>query len=478
MSSDQPPTPLQRFGLNTAAIAERWIPDPFVFALGATYCVFVAGLAIEGHTAVEMLQFWFDGFWSLLAFGMQVVITLATGYVLAYHPRIRHVLARIAAVATNGRHLLLVTAIISMAAAWIHWGLGLIIGGVAARELGRQAHHQDIPVHYPLLCVAGYIGLGLTWHWGLSGSAPLLMNTPHNIFVGLGAVGGLIPLRATIFHPYTLTLTLISSTAVLLILTRLSPPTPDVKPITEYLPESKLAETVPESGSGHIGPDEESRALRSDGSGPVVPAERLNQNRVVGALIALGGIGMTGSVIMSRGFGALTLNVLNFAFLFVGLALFTRPVAYQSEFYDAVSSGAGIVLQYPFYAGIIGMMNYSGLTESLTTTVLSFASSSSFPVVTWLLAVLVNLFVPSGGAEWTAIGPFVLEQAQALGVPPGQAVVAFSTGDAHGNLIQPFWVIPILGITGLRAREFFGYAITLFLLLVPVLAVVLFFLPY
>lgn len=459
---------LQNVGSGVSRVIERWMPNPFLFALILTYVVFLGGLGFQGRSAVEMLQFWYGGFWSLLRFGMQAVLILATGAVLAYHPSVQRGIGWLAHKPRTGRQAVVLVGLISMLVAWIHWGLGLIVGAVFAREMGRMAHKRELDVHYPLLCVAGYLGLGLTWHLGLSGSAQLIMNTPHNIFIGLGVVQGVVSPTQTIFHPYTLLLAIVSIGYSLLILFQLSPPATESKGISEFVPKQELVMNTVESDGG----------LSPERTSSRIPAERINQNQVLGGLIALGGLIMAGYTFATNGLSALTFNVINFGLLFLGLGLFTSPKAYQEEFYESVTSTAGIILQFPFYAGIMGMMNQSGLSTRLAELILSSSTETTFPVFVWITSTVVNLFVPSGGAEWTFIGAPILEQAQNLGVPPGKAITAFGVGDAYGNLFHPFWAIPLIGITGLRAREFFGYSIVVMIMLIPLLVMLLIFLPY
>lgn len=451
------------------SISERVVPRPFLVALVLTYLVFVGGMVVQGASPLAMLGYWHDGFWGLLRFGMQMVLIIATGFVLVYHPRIQRAIQRLSEIPSDGRQAVVLVGLVSMVSAWFHWGFGLIVGAVLAREMGKYAEQHGLDVHYPLLGFAGFMGLGLTWHLGLSGSAPLIMNTQKNIFVGLGLVDGVVPPSETIFHPYAIILLLGSMGAGLLVLYLVSPRGEAVRGIGEYLSENELSRSVHVADGGHPGGDSAQSGILAD---------RLDESRVIGGLIALGGVVLTVYIFATRGLGALTFNVINFGLLFVGLALYLEPRAYQEEFYESMTATAGIVLQFPFYAGIIGMMNQSGLTSTIASVFLSQSTATTFPLVAWLTAAFVNLFVPSGGAEWNVIGQAILSNANALGVPPGQAVIAYSLGDAFGNLVQPFWMIPLLGITGLKAREIFGYALTVLVLLAPILAGLLLLIPY
>ncbi|WP_101297348.1 short-chain fatty acid transporter [Halegenticoccus soli] len=481
MATDSSGTIIQRFGRRVSGVVEEVMPSPFLFAILLTYVVFVAGVAVEGTGPGAMVGYWADGFWALLEFAMQMVLILVTGYALAYHPWVRRAIARLTAAPRNGAQAVVLVGVIAMVVSWIQWGLGLIVGAVLAREMGRQAHERGMAVHYPLLCVAGYMGLGLTWHWGLAGSAPLLMNTPNNVFIEQGVVDGLISTSRTIFSTYSLALTALGIAYSAVALYLLSPPAEHSEGIEEFVPASQL-------GGAGDGGTSANGGTRADGGVETTSVgdsrdfdtfgERIDNSRLVGFVIAATGVGIALYAFAEQGLGALNLDSVNFLFLFLGLLLFLRPTAYREQFYDAVSSTGGIILQFPFYAGIMGMMNSSGLSQTLAETIVSVSTPQTFPAVAWITAGIVNFFVPSGGGEWTVIGGTILSAAADLGVPPGKAVVAYAVGDAHTNLFQPFWALPLLGITGVRARDMFGYAATMLLLLIPFLALALTFIPY
>ncbi|RJT04401.1 short-chain fatty acid transporter [Halococcus sp. IIIV-5B] len=478
MATRERGTVVQRLGSAIADVVERWMPSPFLFAILLSYVVFVAGILVEGAGPAAMVGYWYDGFWTLLTFGMQMVLILATGYVVAYHPLVRRGIERLTRIPNDGRQAVVLVGVIAMVVAWVQWGLGLIVGAVLAREMGRQAHERGLSVHYPLLCVAGYMGMGLTWHWGLAGSAPLLMNTPGNVFVEQGIVDGLISTSQTVFSGYSLALTVLGIVYAALALYLLAPTRENSTGITEYVPLSQLRGTESADVDTTAADGGTTTSAAGDGSAEPTPSDRINNSQVVGGVIALTGVGVAVWTFATEGLAALNLNVMNFMFLFIGLALFTSPEAYENEFGEAVLATSGIILQFPFYAGIIGMMNSSGLSTTLAETLVSVSTPATFPAVAWITAGIINFFVPSGGGEWTVIGETILQAADQLGVPPGQAVVAYAVGDAHTNLFQPFWALPLLGITGMRARDVFGYAATVMLLLIPFLAAALILIPY
>ncbi len=449
------------------------MPSPFLFAIILTYIVYVAAVLGTETGAFEAVEFWYDGFWGFLTFAMQMVLILMTGFVVAYHPRINAGLRWLTTFPSTGKQAVVLVAVVAMALAWVHWGLGLIIGAIFAREMGKTAHQNGIDVHYPLLCVGGYMGLGLTWHWGLSGSAPLMLATEGNEFIEAGVVDAVVPTSETIFHPYALTLTVLSIGFAAAMLYLLSPSPERSRGITEYIPEDELFDAAADGGEV-----EETAPETVERRDETVPAEKINNSRIMGGLIALGGLVMVGYTFWTLGLDALDLNVVNFGFLMAGLAIYTRPQVYRERFGDASKAAAGIILLFPFFAGIQGIMASSGLAEMLADGLLAVSSPETFPIFAWLAAAVVNLFVPSGGGEWIVLGPSVIEAAEAHGIPIGHATMAYAVGDAHTNLLNPFWAIPLLAITRIKAREMFGYAIAMLLLLIPFLAIVLYVVPY
>lgn len=470
-------TPVQRFGEAIADRVERWMPSPFLFAIILTYVAAAAAFVTEGSTPVEIALAWYDGFWNLLQFAMQMVIILVTGFVVAYHPRVRAGILRLVRIPRDGRQAVVLVGVGSMLVGWISWGLGLIFGAILAREMGRMAREEGMAVHYPLLAVAGYLGMSLTWGWGLSSSAGLLQATDGNVFMEAGIVDRVIPATEWVFHAYPLTLTLLAIAYGSLMLYLLAPPDENCRGIERYVadpgpgPADATPEEAPPVASGGGAAAAESPSLRT-------PADRIDNSRLLGGLLAVTGIVLFVRAFGTQGLGALNLNVFNFGFLMIGMALYASPARYQQEFNDAVRGSAGVILQFPFYAGIIGIMVGTGLVDTMTEALLSVATRETFAVTAWMTGGVLNVFVPSAGGEWAIVGgPMMLAGAE-LGIPHGQTIAAYAVGDAHTNLFNPFWAIPLLAITGLRARDMFGYGITMMILLTPFIAIALYLLPY
>ncbi len=454
---------MQKFGEVVADFVERWMPNPFMFAIILTYVAAAAAYLSEGSSPVDIAVSWYDGFWELLTFAMQMVVILVTGFVVAYHPWVRRAILRLVRIPRNGRQTVVLVGLGSMLAGWISWGLGLVFGAILAREAGKAAHRRGMAVHYPLLAVAGYMGMSLTWGWGMSSSAGLLQATDGNVFMQMGVVDRVIPASEWVFHPYPLLLTALALAYGSLMLYLLAPPDRNCRGIASYLPDEADAEDVRTPAPAAVGSS---------------PADRINHSRVLGGIIALTGVAMLGREFATDPMGALDLNVFNFGFLTVGMLLYASPSRYQDEFTDAVRGSAGVILQFPFYAGIVGIMTGTGLVDTMADSLIELSTPDNFPVVTWITGGILNVFVPSAGSEWAIVGAPMMSAGAELGVPHGQTIAAYAVGDAHTNLFNPFWAIPLLAITGLRARDMFGYGITMMILLVPFIAAALFFLPY
>ena len=303
-------TPVQRFGEAIADRVERWMPSPFLFAILLTYVAAIAAFISEGVSVPEITRSWYGGFWSLLQFAMQMVIILVTGCVVAYHPRVRAGILRLVRLPKNGRQAVVLVGLGSMLTGWVSWGLGLIFGAILAREMGKLAAKNGMAVHYPLLAVAGYMGMSLTWGWGLSSSAGLLQATDGNVFMEQGIVYRVIPATEWVFHPYSLTLTVLALIFASIMLYLLSPPEENCRGIDRYVDFKE--EVVRESNPAAL---------------PTNPtlADRIDNSKVLGGLIALIGVYLSIEAFLTQGLGALDVNVINLGFLMIGLILYSSP---------------------------------------------------------------------------------------------------------------------------------------------------------
>ena len=440
---------IERLGGTFAAWAERWVPSPFVLALGLTVITFVLGIALAGASPAVALDGWGQGFWAFLAFGMQMSLVLVTGYALAMSPLVSRAIDALAARPGGSRSAVALTAFVSVAVSLVHWGLGLIVGGLLARQIGRSAARRNVAIHYPLVVAAAYAGF-LSWHGGLSGSAPLTVATEGHF---LEAEIGVIGVDRTLGSPLNLVMSASLLIAVPLVLMLMAPRTGGRPAPAAVLEDSAPVE---ESAAG-------------------TPASRLDRSRILASILAIAGLIFVVRKFVASGFGALDFNLVNFTFLFLGLLVYGSPAAYSRAIGEGARGVAGIILQFPFYAGILGMMKSTGLLTRMSELGAS-AGEGLLLVSTFFTAGLVNLFVPSGGGQWGIQGPVVVEAAARAGVPVEKAILALAYGDEWTNMLQPFWALALLGVTRLAARDIVGYTALVMLLTGPLYVAALWFL--
>lgn len=444
-----------RFADAFVKTAQRVLPSPFTIAILLTVLTYVLALLLtdsktEQPHALELLLFWKGGFFDFLKFAMQMMLILVLGHVLALTRPADALLQRLVRHCTTTAKAAGLVTFVSILVALFNWGLALILGAIFARKVGEQAAQRQWAINYPLVGAAGYSGL-MVWHGGLSGSAPLKVAELNHEFVDKM---GVLPFSATIFSVTNLV-------CMGLLLTV-------VPSAMAWLGRRSAVAVVPDLGHSQGLHDVEAAAPEG--------AERLDHSPVVATL--LGGL-MVFLVLyqavalplqQGKGFdwSFSFINPNFLIFLLFGLAILLHGSLYR--FQQAVAQGiggtTGILIQFPLYAGIIGIMIQSGLVDVLSNAFVAISTPTTFPVFTFLSAGIVNVFVPSGGGQWMVQGPVLIEASQALGVPIERSVLALCYGDQVTNMLQPFWALPLLGITGLKAKEILPY--TLFLLLVGV----------
>jgi short-chain fatty acids transporter len=432
-------TALQRLSKFFVTLLQRYLPDPFIFAIVLTLVVFVLVMPSTNQGPMEVVNAWAGGFWKLLSFSMQMAMVVVTGHAMASAPAFKRKLAMLAGVAkTPGQAILLVT-IISALACWVNWGFGLVVGAIFARELAAKVKGVD----YRLLIASAYSGF-LFWHAGLSGSIPLAIAGGANIStVTNGAVTSAIPTSETIFSPMNLTILAVMLVAIPL-LNRLMHPAPqDTITIDASLLEEEKVE-APKTGK-------------------MTPAERMENSRTLSLLLGAMGFAYIIYYFVTKGF-ALNLNIVNFTFLFTAILLHGTPKSLLNSVSQGARNCSGILLQFPFYAGIMGMMTATGdggasLAGVISQWFVSISNETTFPLFTFLSAGIVNFFVPSGGGQWAVQAPVMMPAGAALGVDAAKTAMAIAWGDAWTNMIQPFWALPALAIAGLGAKDVMGYCI-------------------
>ncbi len=436
--------------------SERYMPEPIIFAVILTLITFALGLTLTESGPIEMVDHWYSGFWNLLTFTMQMVLILVTGHALATSPIVKSRIQRLASQPSSSAQAAALTALVACIFSWVNWALGLIIGAIFALEIGKAAYHQGVKLHYPLIVAAGYSGQ-MVWHLGPSSSSGLTSATSGHF---LEDAIGIIPITETAFSSYALLISLMLIVVVV--------------PVTFFLMSSHKESEM--SGIETYAP----QLLKEED-----PRDKLDTSDSIGArmdsvwftVILLVLAGTYAIMHFSRNGFDLNLNIVNFLFLFLGLALHKTPVRYMNAVADATKGASGIILQFPFYGGIMGMVTMSGLAVIFVDGILSIATPATLPVISWLSAGLLNIVVPSGGGQWAVQGPILVEVAKEMGVPVGRIIIAFGAGDTWTNMFQPFWALALLGITGVKARHIMGYCMTLLIIAIPFYVIGLTFFP-
>ena len=459
----------KKFTNGCVKLVQRFLPDAFVAScIILTIVVFIAAMPVAGMNPIEVANAWGSGVWGLLAFSMQMALVLVLGSALANAPAIKKLIVKLAGVPKKPVGAVAFVTVISAICCFINWGFGLIIGALLAKEVAKKIKGLD----YRLIIAAAYSGF-VIWHAGISGSIPLGMtalNADGVVDNTAGAVTEIVPTSQTIFSAWNLIMVLAVVVVVAFVNAKMHPDPKDVVSI-----DPKLLEDAPDNTEVKARKDQ-------------TPAERLENSMVLSYIVVVIGAIYLIYYFVNAGsiLNALSLNIVNLIFLILGIAFHKTPISYVRAITESAESAGGIILQFPFYAGIQGMMvtvgsNGVSLASAISTAFVNISTPRTFPVLCYLAAGIVNFFVPSGGGQWAVQGPIMMPAGLELGVTPAVTAMGIAWGDAWTNMLQPFWALPALGIAGLGARDIMGYcAIVLiasgivtalgFLFLVPLLA--------
>ena len=421
-------------------IVQRWLPEPFIFAIILTFVAALLAMPICHQTPLEVVEHWGGGVWNLLGFAMQMALVLVCGSTLAAAPIIKRGISSLASLPKRPAGAIALVTGISAIACWLNWGFGLIVGVIFAKEIARKMAGVD----YRLLIASAYSGF-VVWHAGLSGSIPLTMATPGESLTKAtnGVLTQPVPISQTILDPHNILIVVIVTLAIIIVNALMHPKGSNVVSIDPVLL--------------HEESDSQSEAQ------PTTPAERLEHSRLLGLLLAVLGFSYLVIHLFVR-HCAFDLGSVIMLFLFLGLLLHGTPLAYVRAFSHAATGAAGIILQFPFYAGIMGIITGIGASGICFGTVISNACiaispPATYPLLTFLCAAVLNLFVPSGGGHWAIQAPIMFAAGANLGVDPGLTGTAIAWGDAWTNLIQPFWALPALAIARLNAKDIMGFCL-------------------
>lgn len=457
---EPPPRGLARLAIALTDWSERWVPDAFVFALLGTVLVVVAALALTPASLPAVVDAWGAGFWELIPFTLQMALVIITGYVLATSRPLQRTIRWLAGMPATPAGAVAFVTFFALTSSWFNWGFSLIFSAVLAREVARRVPGAD----YRALAAASFLGIGSIWAQGLSGSAALQMASPGALQPRIREIvahdgmlpGGLITFEHTIFLWQSLASVLIEIIIVTAVMYMATPP-------------PSRARTAKDLG---IRLDDDVEPIAAE-EGARTPGAWLEHSPVLTWLVVALGV-----TYLVRHFGrasdplsAITLNVLNLAFLLAGFLLHHTPARLMAAVRQATPAIWGVLLQFPFYAGIAGIITATALNERLANAFVQVSSPTTFPAIVAAYSAALGVLVPSGGSKWVIEAPYVMEAAHSLRVHLGWVVASYDLGEALANLIQPFWMLPMLGLFGLRARDVMGYTFVVFLVLTPVVLI-------
>lgn len=449
----------------------RWIPDPFVFALALTLLVAALSLMLTDAGINQVLEDWYRGFWSLLEFSMQMVLMLATGYAIALSPLFARLTDRLALLAKTPGAVYLLVMVVGGLFSLISWGW-IVLTAILARELAKRVNGID----YAYLVACVYVSMG-SWVGGLSSTIPLLLNTEGNFLIETGVLDDVVPVATTLGSSLNWLYVTAYILTVPLLLWMTRPKDYSGRSICDLEQSAhKHEQSVTEEAASHM--------LTGDSL-----SDRLNNGIAMQFIVALAALWYVARHFADNGFD-LNLNIMIFLFLSVGLMVHATPMCYVMAMKRACSNVSGIIFQYPFYAGIMGIMMFSGLGPLISDWLAGGASVTTLPLLAQLSGAVMNFTIPSAGGEWAVIGPALTETAIKISssLPPDQvnsfiARIAMATayGEASTNLLQPFYLLIILPVMGagvsIQARDVLGYLIIPFLYISFITALLVIYTP-
>lgn len=439
--------PLARLGGRIADLSEKYFPDAFVFALAAVIVVFGIGLGL-GEAPRALVTAFGEGFWVLVPFTMQMALIIVTGFVVASSRPCSRLIDALAGMPKTPRGAVAFVALFSMLSSLLSWGFSLIFTGLLVRAIVRRIDHVDIRA----IGGAAYLGLGSVWSLGLSSSPAMMMATKSSIPADLLPVTGVIPLTQTIFLWQSIVL------AVLLIVVSLA--------VAYYsAPTGDRVRTARSMGVAF----EELTVIDEP---PRTPAETMEHSPLLTIIVVTLMLAFLATRVAANGLAAtLDLNNFNLFFLAIGMLLHWRPRAFLRAVSGAVPATAGVLVQFPFYAGIFGLIAKTGIQETLSELFIRVASPHTFNPILTVYSFVLGVFIPSGGGLWVVEAPYVMQAAKALHMHLGWTIQTYNAAETLPNLLNPFFMLPLMGILNVRARDLAGYSILQLLFHAPLVLI-------
>ena len=429
-------------------LMQKYLPDPFAIAWIMSLAVVAMAMGITHKGPLDVVIYWGQGFFDILAFTMQMVLIVVTGYALASAPVVHRFLQNIARIPRTPWQTVLFIGFVSMGLYYLNWGLGLVAGGLLAREAAKL--HPD--VDFRLMVAGAYSGVIIV-HGGLSASVPLLINTKGHF---LEKDMGLVPLSQTIFAPQALFITLTLAIVIPFVLLLMIPKKEDTVLADPALFEEEQVAVI---------------------AGPVEKqlADRIESSKILNYTLGLMGLIYIIYYFGKNGFN-LNLNIIIFTFLIFGILAHGTLMNYSNAVTKGSSTAASIILQFPLYAGIMGIMKGSGLVFVISGWLLKMSSYRTFELCCYFSSLIISVFIPSAGGHWVVQAPFMLPAAAQLGVEHWKVAMGVAWGESVWNIVCPFWTLPLLAIAKISIRDLIGFTVLLFIIgnIVAIAGIVLF----
>lgn len=444
LNDGEGPRGLARLAYGFTGWAEKWFPDAFVFVILTLFAVVVADLMI-GASPLAIAKGFGDGFWSLIPFTMQMAMVAIAGYVVAASPPCTRLIDRLASIPKTSRGAVAFVAFVSMIASLFNWALSLVLGGLLVRALARRA---NLKMDYRAAGAAAYLGLGATWALGLSSSSAMLQANPASLPKSISEISGVIPLSDTIFLPQSILMCVIIMACTIAV-AYFSAPTGSTIKTAQDMGCDVSADSKVEEKAGR-------------------PGDWFEFSPILPILVVLLAVGFIWTEFQAKSpLNVISnLNTYNFVFLMIGLLLHRNIRSFLKAVAKAVPTTAGVLIQFPFYGAIAAILTHVtgsdgvSISHHISELFVSIANGSTFPVVIGIYSAILGFLVPSGGGKWIIEAPYVLQAAKDLHAHMGWAVQVYNAAEALPNLINPFWMLPLLGVLGLRARDIVGFCFT------------------
>ncbi len=439
-SESRPRTPLSSITSFFLFLFERITPDPYIFAVALTILTaLLAGLLAPKGSADVILTGWYNGLFNILAFAFQMVLVLVTGYALSNSPPVRRLLDRLADIATTSKRAVVVLVITVMVTSFVNWGCGLVVAGLLARQIAKR-----IRVDFGWLVAAAYSGW-IIWASGLSSSIALAQATPGSALnVVQKMTGNVLPLSDTVFAPFNLVPVLVLAVLIPILYCAIQPAEMD---------------TVA-ADSARLIAEDQAKDLKINGQ--ATPARQLERAWVLNLIVVIAGVAALGITWAKAGFN-LDINSVIFLFLIAGLLLHWTPIAYVEAVNNAARVTGPLILQYPLYGGIMGIMTATGLADVISKAFVAFSNVHTLPFWNFIASMIISLFIPSGGGHWAVQGPFAVPAAAQLHTSQAATAMAVAMGEQVTNMVQPFWALPVLAIAGISLRRVMGFTVISFM---------------